>query len=392
MSSRGFPSLTFLHKKQTVGAFRYDTLEPDHIRLVTLLPGTRRHKIRCHVTTQSLEGPNLDFEALSWTWGVSKEEELIEVNDSVLSVKKTLHAALRGLRKPDTPRVLWIDAICINQQDDEEKILQLPLMVSIYTKSKSVVMWLGKSNKDVDWAVRCCVDNQTEHFKTARFFMTLVEIKSRSWFSRLWVVQEVSLHKADPLFVFDNNVTLPWTSFFSAFKQAYTVLFAGILGELPTSATLSPALIKELLKKDVAFMSTRWDRHASTMLHLKQVMANDMELIRTRAQRSSYPWMIDCLVQLHQSQCSRPEDRVYGILGLLHPKGRELYLSRHPIRLQHDIGKLYTSVALFIMTEESRRSLELYDRFRMAKRQDSTCGSMPTWVPDLGSPRSSGRR
>jgi hypothetical protein len=69
--------------------------------------------------------------------------EPILVNGASVAVTVNLESALRYLRHSDLPRVLWIDAICINQHDLGEKRHQVSIMQSIYTYAEQVVVWLG---------------------------------------------------------------------------------------------------------------------------------------------------------------------------------------------------------------------------------------------------------
>ncbi|KUJ08242.1 heterokaryon incompatibility, partial [Mollisia scopiformis] len=96
------------------------------------------------------------YEALSYVWGSEENPATICVcdksDDSPFSTRKTwtsmpitrnLEVALRHLRYSVRRRVLWVDAICINQRDDEEKGRQLPRMGDIYQRARSVAIWLG---------------------------------------------------------------------------------------------------------------------------------------------------------------------------------------------------------------------------------------------------------
>ena len=63
-------------------------------------------------------------------------------------VRPNLHAALQQLRLRDRPKRLWIDAICINQEDNDEKNAQVSLMADVYSKATSVCVWLGEASSD----------------------------------------------------------------------------------------------------------------------------------------------------------------------------------------------------------------------------------------------------
>ena len=97
-------------------------------------------------TLQTVQQDNLTtpFVAVSWTWGSEPSKTAtITLDGRVHTVRKSLHEALEALRFAVEPRILWIDAVCINQNDDTEKASQIPLMASIFTLAKHVLVWLG---------------------------------------------------------------------------------------------------------------------------------------------------------------------------------------------------------------------------------------------------------
>ena len=83
----------------------------NEIRLLTLDPGRLADDIHCSLTRVSLDDEN-DYEALSYTWGDAKHYEPILVDDRTFPATTNLEAALRNMRHPDNPRILWVDAIC----------------------------------------------------------------------------------------------------------------------------------------------------------------------------------------------------------------------------------------------------------------------------------------
>lgn len=85
-----------------------------------------------------------EYEALSYTWGKETDYKFtIKCNGHDFIALRQMHNALHALRLPDRPRVVWIDAICINQSQYADKNCQLPLMQHIYRNSKRTVIWLG---------------------------------------------------------------------------------------------------------------------------------------------------------------------------------------------------------------------------------------------------------
>ncbi|KAF2809226.1 heterokaryon incompatibility, partial [Mytilinidion resinicola] len=82
------------------------------------------------------------FDALSYVWGPPTSSHHILLNDHSVPITKNLHTVLLRLRS-DELRILWIDQLCIDQSNLEERSSQVRLMGKIYESAKEVVMWLG---------------------------------------------------------------------------------------------------------------------------------------------------------------------------------------------------------------------------------------------------------
>lgn len=125
------------------------------IRLIELLPtatdtSTQRERTpRCNLIHASLDD-RPDYVALSYTWGNPRDTEKITVDQSLVSVTRNLRSALEHLRYERTIRIFWIDAICINQLDNEEKSWQVQLMSEIYQRATFVSIWLGPADATSD--------------------------------------------------------------------------------------------------------------------------------------------------------------------------------------------------------------------------------------------------
>ncbi|KAM0433410.1 hypothetical protein ACHAPT_004288 [Fusarium lateritium] len=125
-------------------SFRYEPLaSADEIRILDLLPGPGQ--ISCRLRNVRLSDKP-QYEALSYCWGTATGQKNISVNGHDFPVGKNLYSALQNLRGTDQPRCMWIDAICINQTDNDEKNVQVPLMREIYGQALRAVIWLGTSN------------------------------------------------------------------------------------------------------------------------------------------------------------------------------------------------------------------------------------------------------
>jgi len=104
--------------------------------------------LQCRLETSTLDNPP-DYEALSYMWGEpSTFDDKIWVNDVLVTVRLNLLSALHAIRgHGKSERVLWIDALCINQKNPDERNYQVALMEHIYRKAKHVLVWLGAPEK-----------------------------------------------------------------------------------------------------------------------------------------------------------------------------------------------------------------------------------------------------
>ncbi|KAI0517931.1 heterokaryon incompatibility protein-domain-containing protein [Xylaria bambusicola] len=119
----------------------------DLIRTLELLPGKGDDEIICNIKPEKLDG-NAQFEALSYTWGDLNQVTEITIGRSKCQVTTNLSNALRHLRSPDMPRILWVDAVCINQKDTDEKAQQVAMMGDIYQAASQVLVWIGAPPAD----------------------------------------------------------------------------------------------------------------------------------------------------------------------------------------------------------------------------------------------------
>ncbi|KAK5745532.1 hypothetical protein LTR17_001403 [Elasticomyces elasticus] len=161
----------------------------------------------------------LDYEAISYVWGAPIYLHSIGLNGhGVLRITESLHDALQRLRRPDSTRTLWADAICINQADMNERSAQVSMMDRVYQQAKSIPVWLGQSQgtdalafagmtaylgdargddaNDV-WerlalclqensCCPCCAESfDTEGELAADSLLAIGKLLQRSWFSRL---------------------------------------------------------------------------------------------------------------------------------------------------------------------------------------------------------------
>lgn len=135
----------------TTSPFKHSPLDPNdprHIRIIELLPSCDlRSPIRCELRQLSLD-EGFQYEAVSYTWGDSGHGHTVLVNGAyTLDVTSNCLEVLTSLRRRVRRRLLWIDAICIDQGESDtskrERDHQIQIMGDIYRKSQKVLVWLG---------------------------------------------------------------------------------------------------------------------------------------------------------------------------------------------------------------------------------------------------------
>lgn len=121
--------------------FVHDPLPAGYIRLLTAASNKTADGHTWRLQTVGLDQSDLEFDALSYVWGSDSERLNITLNDCTAQVHRNLYTALpylarRGDNGPVRP--IWIDAICINQADHEEKMVQIREMNRVYKQAKKV--------------------------------------------------------------------------------------------------------------------------------------------------------------------------------------------------------------------------------------------------------------
>jgi hypothetical protein len=192
------------------------------VRLMVLHPAVLfESPLECDLLPTELGA--LPYEALSYVWGTGEFCHTLLCHGKVLQVSRNLFRALHFLRRKSQKRVLWVDAVCINQSDPAEKETQIPLMGDIYSKAARSLIWLGEADVEVlsgFWTLRVLhplslIMNNYEKLTPLResfkhekkielnsqghvsvFHIIIRELLEREWFTRTWTLQELLLNSS----------------------------------------------------------------------------------------------------------------------------------------------------------------------------------------------------
>ncbi|KAJ4250157.1 hypothetical protein NW762_011970 [Fusarium torreyae] len=384
--------------------FKYQHLKEGEVRVLDLKPGRYEDPLRVRMIS-GLLSPGArtipSFEGLSYVWedASGKTEIIIEEDDGILSsssqykvsaappnadkapqipertfsIGRNLADALRHLRQESGSRIIWADALCINQNDPEERASQILRMGDIYTLAQRVIVWLGpeaaNSNIAIDAIERLSAQIDFSTFDTDAKDNTLnveygcdawvkdrnmalpltqaewraiADFLSRNWFKRLWVRQEITLANSNAIVMAGGRI-VEWNRLVGA-----TILIHS-----------NEALPLVTIPDNIAF---------------KRAITNVTSFRKIKAMRG-----FDSLIMAtYQCKCSDDRDRVYGLLGIIDPS------------MAAKITPDYTKPAINSYSSLALAAIEYYQRLDILNLCESA--REPTWVPDFANLKSHAAR
>ena len=340
------------------------------------------------IEEKSLDDPDIDFKALSYTWGSNVRVSPLflggEVRGKVLMTTANAWHALQRLGHSPGPEYMWVDQICIHQDDVDERNQQVALMAKIYSKCWLCIVWLGIENagdEDTKAAfelVRKISDaiptteplpmsptqlvplshgEIRERLKEAYGIDRLppadydgwtafARCLHRAWFTRLWTFQEVVVSKDVIVCCGWQNATL------IDFTRASA--FLGIEYEFPVPE--HPTGRPTLNIIDTYIWRYR-NQHENPLLLLLSNTRNTYE-------------------------CGDQHDRIYALLGV---QSEDMKLADVVIAYEEPVAELFTKTAKTLISTSS--SLQTFDHVNALP--GGLVEGLPSWVPDWSAKASS---
>jgi hypothetical protein len=279
------------------------------------------------------------YEAISYAWGNNTASATIEIYDpkssTVLAIRPNVDVMLRHLRYEKKERRLWIDALCIDQEDAKEKERQVQCMGKIYEEADSVIVWLGPTSGGLE-----LVDVLSEKMGHSSQLQSkdhvtdmdkiLETLLSRPWFWRRWIVQEVLLAKQATLLCGTHSIDLmSFTTCLWKLTQRTWLRkpFADIVGKLCTICRFRTSFSYK-------------GRHA----------------------------ILGLLFVFHEAMCSDDRDRIYALDGITPWKV--------PVSYLETVEETYLRYAIMHIEYENVALLNCSGAFPCTTR------GLPSWVPD----------
>lgn len=188
-----------------MSSYIYKPLLPRQIRLRDISQGLSRLQIiGCDLELAPA------YSTVSYSWNDEPTDQVLHIDRSNLKAIRNIMLGLPHLIENAHTNYLWIDAICINQSNDDEKGYQVPLMKEIYTRCKECLVWLGDGTPESDFAIDAIpkivqrfstqdpaevwtaegIGTTSDNVLQLPLWKGLTELFSRPWFKRLWTFQE----------------------------------------------------------------------------------------------------------------------------------------------------------------------------------------------------------
>lgn len=169
------------------------------IRLIKVLPSPENETIRCQMSVAELVEDR--HVVLSYVWGTDEPSHKIEIDGQSFFVRGNLFSFLQQACRQHTKKLLWIDAICINQSNIAERNHQVRQMLEIYQQARFVLIWLGPvpHNPHLSEVFRRAKDTEQSTFMSWQYRygreMALLfkpgALCELDYWKRLWIVPEV---------------------------------------------------------------------------------------------------------------------------------------------------------------------------------------------------------
>ncbi|KAF7503347.1 hypothetical protein GJ744_003953 [Endocarpon pusillum] len=354
----------------TLLKYQYQKIQNLNIetRLLFLEPGSPNDPLQGSIY-HSVHLHGQSYEAVSYTWGNPNAlaSSPLLLNDRTLSITCNVETMLRELRHPHQRCVFWIDAVCIDQDDLNERALHVRIMRKIYTRATRVIVWIGESDSESREALQglavlsnhgsfdsdgveaslnshSSLEDMIQYAGThSNVLNQIIALLDRHWFHRLWIVQEVVVSKE--VAIKCGAEWLDWKSF----SNALAVLV--LLHSSPKSRFRGDLPLLRALKIDRHRRLENQHRSINGLVHdYRDNMATD------------------------------PRDKIYALYGLANDSPH----FPEPNYLD-SITNIYVQFAMTVM--QRHNSLFLLHAITSFELSGGSADlSLPSWVPDWRHP------
>ena len=354
--------------------YQYGDLPTDekggiYIRLVQFHPPEQKtgKPPPCSITEHPLSDcPK--YEAVSYFWGLPPHEGQIICDGKAVKVPSNLYAFLSHMGLKSANRKFWIDSICINQANNDEKSSQVAEMRNIYAKAGLTLVWLGEeadySTAALKFAARCSEALSDLDPKTATKRSLRYQLRTYSEFS-----------------LFSNN----WYAFFKLLDRDW-FLRAWIVQEVALSTNAKVLCGKTIISWGVLYRALHYIIHYQTWIfefygspQIQELMALQSSQYEISTGRKRLYWQV--LVRHRKAMATNARDHVFAYYGLSSHESFE----EHEITPDYGqpVRNLFMNVAISTLQKATNLDFLSVPRTR---REEGDALNLPSWVPDWSHP------
>lgn len=289
------------------GCMLIDMLSNNEIRLLDILPSSSSANndalVRCQTRIIPLSSDS-PFETLSYVWGDQTDCTQINVDGNVVAITSPLALALKQIRRSESIRTIWIDQLCINQNDEREKANQVPLMGHIYSRTTQCLIWFGQIPPDI----------RLSDAKSALDFIHLLSEGKQNDGAQLSITLDLDAESSlpGPIRALD-SIRLPnnpwWTRTWTLQELILPSKACVLWGELSIEwETLSSA-------------GSNWIASCHPVLYPYIDTLNGLfsQVIGLQMSKDNRRGPLDIAFRWAFRSATKPPDKVYGLIGLFQP-------------------------------------------------------------------------
>ncbi|KAF4857009.1 Heterokaryon incompatibility protein 6, OR allele [Colletotrichum siamense] len=316
---------------------------------------------------------NTEFETLSYTWGTEAATEALMIHEKGhLKVTPNLASFLRQRREEERTVVLWVDAVCINQQDIEERKFQVMIMGMVYLKCAAITVWLGPESENSDMAIDELVmlaakaPYATMPKLATQAIEAIENLLRRPWWERVWIVQEICWGGGVGKMWKDDSVTLRCGR--RSIQWNLLVMACARIKVDESENRQTIAGIDKVLHLDYV----RWSA-GRLFAKIPEGIVDARETLQLVADYRHF-------------NATDPRDKIYGILGLAFSQFTGT-LPGFKISYQIPVEDVYAMFTIVLLRTSAGLEVLRHCTGASNHQRDSGARMMPSWVPDWSQKR-----
>lgn len=359
------------------GKHQYHPLGHRNIRLLKIWRDENKlpAELRCEYLLAPLDGLPVTYTAISYVWGdPTAVSQIICNNGDRLSLTTSGTAILHAIVEARAAGYFWIDQLCINQEDKQEKADQVRMMGEIFASAKNVIAWLGVPTADSNIATSfvvtlfnamkklasrnaiitadsLCQNTGCEH--PSPKWLALRSFLKRPWFERLWIVQEIIMASGE-MILLCGNCSITWDTLAEVVVTIETNGLSRLILQNTDNGEDDPDAPGGLLNTACVYAMKK-------MKNMRQPI--DLQFA-----------LIYCL----RFKATDPRDKLFALLGLATDADDPVLRPNY----RASVREVFTASSRYMMT--TNKSLRILHIAGIGWSRQIL--DLPSWVPDWSAP------